>query len=160
MAQSPSNEFIETELFWPRHLDGAIDWRAHGDSTDRNGDIVSRHGPDEHGCQTNLVAVGRGSGDALHEFEELRRLDDGVGDRGLLDQLLLSALRAEVPAPGQALGSHDRQRNVMPHACGHFRGKEVTPGRLEELQSRLVLRLDDAGVRRRVRHVDDDLSVL
>src|SRR5262245_57664179 len=40
----------------------------------------------------------------------------------------------------------------MPHASGRFRGKEVMACRLEEFQNRLVLE------RRRVRHVDDDLS--
>ena len=41
---------------------------------------------------------------------------------------------------------------MMPHASGRFRGKEVATRRLEELQNRLVLE------RRRIRHVDDNLS--
>jgi hypothetical protein len=40
----------------------------------------------------------------------------------------------------------------MSYASGRFRGKEVTPCCLEELQNCLILE------RRRVRHVDDDLS--
>jgi hypothetical protein len=75
--------------------------------------------------------------------------DDRVRDRGVLDQLLVRKLRAEVAAFEHALGSHDRQRNVMPHPCSRFGGKQIAGRPVEELQHWGVL------PQRRVRHVDD-----
>jgi hypothetical protein len=46
----------------------------------------------------HLVTLHEEMGNALEEFEELRRLDDGIGNRCIFDPLLLSDLRAEVPA--------------------------------------------------------------
>lgn len=54
-AQASSHEFVETELLRPRYLNDAVHWRAHGDLAHRSGDIVSRDGLDEHGCQANLL---------------------------------------------------------------------------------------------------------
>jgi hypothetical protein len=94
------------------------------------------------------VALGAGVRDALDELEELGRVDDRVGDRGVLDQLLLRDLRAHVAALGQPLAAHDRQRDVVPDA-GLALGAEQGAGRrMEELQRRRVLE------RRGVRHVD------
>ena len=46
----------------------------------------------------HLVTLHGKMGNALEEFEELRRLNDGIGNRCIFDQLLLSDLRAEVRA--------------------------------------------------------------
>src|SRR6516162_8138260 len=53
---------------------------------------------DRHRRQMHLVTLHGKMGNALEEFEELRRLDDGIGNRCIFDQLLLSDLRAEVRA--------------------------------------------------------------
>ena len=75
-GQTPPDEFIETKLFRPPYFNGAIHWWAHRDPAYRTGDIVGRHGLDEHRWQAHLVAVGGKIGDALDEFEELRRADN------------------------------------------------------------------------------------
>ena len=80
-SEATSDEVVKAELFGPRHLDSAIHWRAHRDHGDRISDIVSRHRLNEHRCQPNSSALGGGVGDALDELEELRRVDDRVGDR-------------------------------------------------------------------------------
>jgi hypothetical protein len=51
--------------------------------------------------------------------------------------LFLGHPRAEVTTRKKAIGADNRERNVMSHASGRFRGKEVTPCRLEELQTGL-----------------------
>src|SRR5215510_601712 len=103
-AEVSSDEFIETELFGPSHLNGTIHRTSGRNCAYRTCNIFGRHGLNKHGRYSNRVAVGRVVGDALDELEELRRANDRVGDRGFLDQLLLSELRAEVAAYAAALG--------------------------------------------------------
>jgi hypothetical protein len=91
------------------------------------------------GGRANGVADGRGIGDGLDEFEELRGVDDRVGKRGLFDQLFLNDLSAHVGDVGQTLRSHYRQCNVMPYARSGFTPQHVAGGRLEELHHRLFL---------------------
>ena len=118
----------------------------------RGGDVVRRDGLHRAGDRRTVSPVGARLDDAADELEELGRAEDRVGNAGGLDQVLLGQLGAEVAALRQAVGADDRQRDVMPHAGGRFRGEQVAAGGLEELQDRLVLE------RRRVRHVDDDLG--
>jgi hypothetical protein len=54
-AEALLDQFVETELLWPGHFSGAIQWRAHGNPPGRFGDIVSRHGLAEHRCQSTVV---------------------------------------------------------------------------------------------------------
>ena len=96
-----------------------------------------------------MVPSVSGVGDARDELEELRRAHDRVGDRGVLDQLLLRDLGAEVAALAQALDAYDRKRDVMSHPGGHFRGQEVAGRRLEERQHGMIL---EGG---RIGHVDN-----
>src|SRR6266850_3090432 len=63
--------------------------------------------------------------------------------------MLLSDLRAEVATLEQPVGSHDRQRDVMPYACFGF-GSEKVAGRCLEEGQRF-----GSFQGRRVRHVDD-----
>ena len=72
------------------------------------GDIVRRDGLEQHWCQADGIAVGRGVRDVLDELEELRRVNDRVWDRRSFDQRFLSDFRAEVPALRQPVGAHDR----------------------------------------------------
>ena len=88
------------------------------------------------------------------ELEELRRVDDRVGDPGVPDELLLPALRAQVAAVGHALRPDDRQRDVVRDPRRLLGVEEVARGRLEELHDVVVRE------RRRVRHVHDDLGAL
>ena len=78
-------------------------------------------------------------GDAAHELEELRGADDRVRNRGSLDQIFLSHLRAEVTAREQAVGADNRQRHMMADVRGGFRSQEVGTRRFEKLQNCLVL---------------------
>ena len=139
-AEALPDQVVEAELLGTRDLDHAIHWRTEGDLCQGAGDIVRRHGLDEHRRQADRGAVGGSIGNALDELEELRRVNDRVGDRRVLDQLLLCDLRAEVAAFAQALGAYDRQGHVMPHTGRRFRGQEVACRRLEELQNRLILK--------------------
>jgi hypothetical protein len=97
-----SDEFVETELLWPRYFNDAVHWRSHGDPANGTRDILSRHGLDQNGCESHRVAVGGSVSDALDELEELRRRDDRVGDRRSFDQFLLGDLGTEVAAFGEA----------------------------------------------------------
>src|SRR2546428_703582 len=106
-------------------FDDAVDRSTDGGAPYGRGDIIRRHGLEQHGCQADGIAVGRGVRDALDELEELRRVNDRVRNRRSLDQRFLSDLRSEVPALCQAVGAHDRQGNVMPNACRRFCGLEV-----------------------------------
>jgi len=83
-AETPPDHFVETKLLGPGHFYGAILGRPHGNPRNRFGDIVSRHGLDEHRCQSNRRTVGGGIGDAFDKLEELRRVDDRIWDRGFL----------------------------------------------------------------------------
>ena len=107
-GQAPPHEFIQTKLFWASNFDGAVYRRAYCNPAHGTGDIVGGHRLEKHRWQTHFVAVGGNIGDGLEKFEELRCVDDGVGDWRFFDQLLLSDLGSEVTAFGQTLRSHDR----------------------------------------------------
>src|SRR5687768_9611812 len=108
LPEVSSDEFVETELLWPRHFNYAVDRRSYGDLANRTRDILSRHGLDQNGCESYRVAFRRFVGDSLElELEELRSVDDRVLDRRSLDQVLLSDLGTKVAAFGEAFDSHD-----------------------------------------------------
>src|SRR5262249_430057 len=100
----------------------------------------------------NRLPFSRRLGYATHELEELRGADDRVRNRGSLDQIFLSHLRAEVTAGEQAVGPDDRQRQMMANARSGFRNQKVAPRRFEKRQDCLVL------PRGRIRDIDDHLS--
>src|SRR5712671_5589133 len=91
----------------------------------RTGHIVSRHRLDERSWQAYFVALGGEIRDALDEFEELRRPDNCVRNRGSFDQVLLSHFCAEETAREHAFRSYDRQRNMMFYGRGRSIGEEV-----------------------------------
>src|SRR5262245_42330576 len=66
-AEDSSYEFVESELLWPRHFNDAVHGRSHGDHGDRARDILSCHGLDQNGCESDRVAIGRVVGDPLEE---------------------------------------------------------------------------------------------
>jgi hypothetical protein len=88
-----TDQVVETELLRTGHFNGAIHWGAHGDAADCLGDVISRHRLNEHRWQSNRRSDGGFIGDALHELEELGRVNDRVRDPSALDQCLLSVLR-------------------------------------------------------------------
>src|SRR4029077_17522006 len=99
----------------------------------------------------NSLPFSRRLRDATHELEELRGADDRVRNRGSLDQIFLSHLRAEVTGREQAVGADNRQRHMMAEASGGFRGQEVATRRFEKRQDCLVL---PGGC---IRDIDNDL---
>src|SRR5512132_3218149 len=99
-AEVSSDELVETEPLWPRHLEDAVHRIPRSDPADRARDIISRDRLDEHRRQAHRVVIGCIVSDALDELEELRGMDDRVGDRCPFDQLLLSDLPTEVAALG------------------------------------------------------------
>src|SRR5262245_939330 len=106
-AKALAAQFVEAELLRTRHINGAVHWGAHGDHGNRLGDVVSGHGLNEYWWQPNGRSDGGIIGDALDELEELRGVNNRVRDSSILDQCLLSGLRAEVRTVWYPAGSHD-----------------------------------------------------
>src|SRR6185295_13298416 len=77
-AQALTDQLIETELLGTGHLNRAIQRRAHGDPADRRGDVISRHGLNEHRWHPHRRSIRGFIGDALDELEELRRVNNRV----------------------------------------------------------------------------------
>src|SRR5579884_363355 len=78
--QAPPHQFIHAKLFRPGNLDDAVYRLTYCNSGDAPCDIVGGHRLKKHGRQMNLVAHHGNVGKAFEELEELRRVDDGVGD--------------------------------------------------------------------------------
>ena len=77
-GEALADQFIETERLGTGHINRAVQWLAHGDPADRLGDVISRHGLNEHRWQPNRRPDSGFIGDALDELEELRRANDRV----------------------------------------------------------------------------------
>ena len=133
-VEASSDELVQTKLLGPRHFDDAVYGRSYSDPGNCARDVLGGHRLDLNGCEAHGGAVGGGVRDALDELEELRRVDDRVRDRRSLDQVLPGDLGTEVAACGEAFGSHDRQCDVMTHACRCFSVKKVGGRCCEELQ--------------------------
>jgi hypothetical protein len=80
----------------------------------------------------------RSQRDATEELEELGGTDDCVWSGRVLDEALLRKFGAEITAVEQALGSDNREGDVMLDAGGRFRRREVLAGRLEEIHCSLI----------------------
>ncbi|MGH2355518.1 MAG: hypothetical protein ACRDJN_28245, partial [Chloroflexota bacterium] len=65
LCQALPDELVEPELVGSRDFDGAVQRRALGDARDRAGDVVRRHGLDEHRGHAHDPVDGGGVGDAL-----------------------------------------------------------------------------------------------
>src|SRR3546814_9417302 len=81
---------------------------------------------DERGRQAHQLALDARLDDAADELEELRRAQDGVGNAGGLDKLLLGHLRPDVAALEQPGGPDDREGDVMADAGGGLRSEAPT----------------------------------
>ncbi len=136
--QHALDELVETEPFGTGQLDRAVHRRADRRDRQCGGDVVGCFGLDQHGRQTNRLAVAARIGDATEELEELRRADDRVRDRPRLDRFLLGELRPEVSALLEPIGADDRQRHVMADTstsplrrgrCGSMSGRTRAPPR-------------------------------
>src|ERR1700721_959582 len=79
-------------------------------------------------------------GDGTEEFQKLGGANDGVGDAGSLDKLLLRNLGAEVTVFRRPVGSDDGERDMVPDARRGLRRDKVAAGGLEEFQHRLVFK--------------------
>src|SRR5438132_2026805 len=107
-GEEMSDHFVKAELLGAADFDDAVDRGTDGGPRYGRGDIVRGDGLEQHWCQADGIAVGRGVRDVLDELEELRRVHDRVWDRRSLDQCFLSDFRSEVPTLRQAVGAHDR----------------------------------------------------
>src|SRR5215469_11406769 len=137
-GQAFPDDVIEMGPFRPCNFNRATDGLAQRHDAYRARHIIGCHRLEKHMWQAYRVALRRKIGDALDEFEELRRAHNGIGDCRSLDQILLSHFCAEVAAFKHALGSHDRQRDMMFQARGRFLGKEIPRSRREETHHRRV----------------------
>src|SRR5689334_18443291 len=79
-GKSLPGEFIEMKLFRPSYFNSAVHRLAQRDFSDRAGDIIGRHRLNERVWQAYCVALGGKIGDALDEFEELRRANNRIGN--------------------------------------------------------------------------------
>src|SRR5262245_5707362 len=61
-AEPLTYELVESEALGPGDFTDVIHWRANRDPADAARDIVGRHRLNEHGCETDLIAIGRGRG--------------------------------------------------------------------------------------------------
>ncbi len=148
-AQESSDEFVHMYRFRARQFDGAIQRLRDCDFGQRGSNVIGHDGLHQRRWQPNRLPVGGRLGDGAHELEELCCADDRVGNRRCLDQIFLGHLCAEVAIGKKAIGADNRQRNVMSHAGGRFRGKKVAPRRLEERQDGPCPRMRANSPRRR-----------
>src|SRR5438105_2488750 len=153
-GEEMSDHFVKAELLGAADFDDAVDRSTDGGPRYGGGDIVRGDGLEQHWCQADGIAVGRGVRDVLDELEELRRVNDRVWDRRSLDQRFLSDFRSEVSALRQAVGAHDRKGNVMPNACRLFLRLEVARRGLKEIQRGSVLE------RGTIRYINHDGSAI
>lgn len=76
-TQTASDEFVETELFRPCHIHGAVDRRSHGDRADSGRDVLSCHRLDQDRGQTHCGAHSGRVGGALGPASRRRRPHNG-----------------------------------------------------------------------------------
>src|ERR1700740_2699210 len=62
-AKTLSHEFVEAELLRPTHFNDSIHRRANRDPSNRCGDVVSRHGLNEHWRQSDGRTIARSISD-------------------------------------------------------------------------------------------------
>ena len=136
----------------PADFDRAVERRPERDVGERLDDLIRHDRLHERRRQTIDVAVERRFRDPFDELEELRRLQDRVGDGRRLDEVLLRSLGPHVPAFDETLRADDRQRDVMLHARRLLGREQIAAGGDEEVHRGLVVE------RRGVRDVDHDLG--
>src|SRR5258708_31241692 len=124
-GQAPPDEFIHAKLFGASNFDDAVYRLTYCNPTHATCHIVGGHRLEKYRWQMHFAADHGNVGQALEELEELRRMDDGVGDGRFFDQFLLSNLGSEVATFGQQLCPHNRQRNMMPYPRGRFMNEQV-----------------------------------
>src|SRR5205814_377124 len=153
-GEEMSDHFVKAELLGAADFDDAVDRSTDGGPRYGRGDIVRGDGLEQHWCQADGIAVGRGVRDVLDELEELRRVNDRVWDRRSLDQRFLSDFRSKVPALRQAVGAHHEGASVLPTAARFWVGVGVRSGGKNKRQ-RATLR-----ERRTTRNIDPERSPL
>ena len=85
------------------------------------------------------ITFGRQLGDATKELHELRRAEQRIGDRRVLDQRLLRQLGAKIAAVLKMLGADDRKGNVQLHSCSLLGFDQILSRGLKEIHGRLVV---------------------
>src|SRR5262245_1564932 len=105
---------------------------------DRSREIFCRHRLEQRVRQAHCVTFDGRLRDATEELEEPGGTDNCVWSGRVLDKALLRKFGAEITAVEQALGSDNREGDVMLDAGGRFRRREVLAGRLEEIHCSLI----------------------
>lgn len=77
-VQCDFDQFVESELLGPGHLDGAVDRRCQRDLAQCVSHVIGRDGLHEYRWQADRVTFGGGVGDAFDELEELCGVQDRV----------------------------------------------------------------------------------
>src|SRR5436189_1191721 len=95
-GQESPHEVVLTNRVGTGQIDRAVQGPSECHIGHGGGDIICRNGLHQSRWKTDRLSFRRRLGDAPHELEELRGAHDGVWDRGSLDQIFLSQLRAEV----------------------------------------------------------------
>jgi hypothetical protein len=88
-GQRGPEEVGKSKRLRSRDFGDAVHWGADRGDSDTFRDVGSGHRLKVGGWHTHRVADGRGVGERIEELEELRRVDDGVGNGAVADQLLL-----------------------------------------------------------------------
>jgi hypothetical protein len=101
------NEFVERRTFRAGYLEDAVSRRRERYLGNDGSNVVRRNGLEQAGRNPDRASIYTLSGDGTEELHELCRSDDGVGDAGGLDQLLLGDLGAEIAIVGRPVGSDD-----------------------------------------------------
>jgi len=76
VEEALTNELIEAEPLRAGYFDDSIHRSANCNPSHRFGDTISRHGLNEHWCQSNGRAVAGSVSDTLEKLEELGCVDD------------------------------------------------------------------------------------
>ncbi len=115
--QIAGDDFVERRSFRACDLDDAVSRRGERHLGDDSSNVVRRDGLEQAGRKPDDISTRTSIGDGAEEFHELGRADDGVGDAGGHDQVLLGDLGAKIAilAP---VGADDGERDVVPGGLG------------------------------------------
>ena len=133
-----ADDLIEVERVGTGNLHHAVYRLRKSRLGNRGRDIFCRHRLEPRVRQAHCVTFDGRLRDATEELKELGGADDRVWNWRALDDVLLHQLSAKIAAVLQALGSDDRERDVMLDAGSHFGCREVLARSLEKVHRGLI----------------------
>ena len=92
--------FVERRSFRAGDLDNAVARRRERHLGDDRRNVVRRDGLEQDGRKPDDVSIRTWIGNAVEEFQKLRRADNRIGNAGALDQFLLGEFGAEIAIVG------------------------------------------------------------